>query len=109
MGTAASPASSFILSRLNFGGDWPFSKTPLRRKSLPGGSRLRNRGDRITESAKSFEVMIDRALNSFRISGFAELDESRPFAQDIPDDLADSVSDSPDCFDVSETDHKTFE
>ena len=53
--------------------------------------------------------MVDRALNRFRISGFAELPESSPFMQDIPDDFADPVSDGPDRLNVSESDHQAFE
>ena len=53
--------------------------------------------------------MVDRALHGPRISGFAELDESASLTQHIPDDFAEPVSNGPNRFDVSETDHVAFE
>ena len=64
-----------------------------------------NRGNRVAESAKSLEMMVDRPLYGFGISGLAELGESCPFAQDVPNDLADSVGEGPDGLNVSKTDH----
>ena len=54
-------------------------------------------------------MTVDRALNGSWVSGFAELDEPGPLMQDIPDDVADPVSNGPDRLDVSETDDEAFE
>jgi len=53
--------------------------------------------------------MVDGSSHRFGVSGFTEFDESCPFMQDIPDDLADTVSDGPDCLDISQTDHEALE
>ena len=54
-------------------------------------------------------TLINRALNRFRISGFAEFGKPRPFPQNVPDDFADPVSDGPDRLNVSQSDHEAFE
>ena len=53
--------------------------------------------------------MVDSALHSFGVSGFAEFDESRALMQDVPHDFAQPVSDGPDSLDVPETDYEAFE
>ena len=68
-----------------------------------------DQGNRVSEPAKSLKVMMDRALNRFRISGFAEFGKPRPFPQNVPYDFADPVSDGPDRLNVSQSDHEAFE
>src|SRR5438067_6779103 len=85
-------------------------KTPLRRKSPPGGRQCGcRRRDLVTEPAKSFEVMVDGALNRFGVSRLAELDETVPLVQDFPDDDAYPVSDGPDRLDVTKADDEALE
>jgi hypothetical protein len=40
-------------------------------------------------------VLVDCEVQSLRVSSFAELDEARPFVQDVKDDFADTVSNGP--------------
>ena len=80
---------------------------PLRRKS--GHRDVSRRGYRIAEPTKSLEVMIDGTLDSFGISSLAELGKTRPFVEDVPDNLADPMSDGPDGLYVSETDDQALE
>jgi hypothetical protein len=52
---------------------------------------------------------MDGGLHGFGISDFAELDEARILMQDVPDDFAEPVGDSPDRFDVSKPNYEAFE
>ena len=53
--------------------------------------------------------MVDRALNGPWISGFAKLDKSSTFTQDIPDNLTDPVCNGPDGLGISEAGDDAFE
>ena len=54
-------------------------------------------------------MTVDGALHGFGVSGFAELDELCSLVKDVPDDLAQPVSDSPDSLDITKADNKAFE
>ena len=47
-------------------------------------------------------MVVDGASHSLGVYGLSEFDESCSLVQDIPDDFANSVSDGPDCLEVSE-------
>ena len=53
--------------------------------------------------------MIDGALDGSRITRFAEFDKLGAFVENVPDDLADPVSDRPDCLDIPEADDQALE
>ena len=54
-------------------------------------------------------MVVDRASNGFGAAGFTELDEARPFMQNVPNDLADPMSDGPDRLNIAEADDQALE
>ena len=52
-------------------------------------------GDLITEAAQGLKVAVEGAPHSFGIDGFSRFDEGDSLVEDLPDDLAEPVGDSP--------------